>query len=309
MNKRFFSSLLLACICIYSCQKDAPEKFKPEVFITAPATDTFRYETDSLFLSGSATDKDGTIAGYLWSYVSGPSLPDILTPGLPETYITSLRVGTYVFQLMATDNEGLVGVAMDTITLVKREEMHTLVLNNTLNIHELLISGNEGWDISDSVTTELSAYNWTHSGNLNYGKSAFKFDFLTVPAGVKIVSAKLSLYSSVHPKNGNLQDANYGTQNALYLERITSNWNNFTTVQTAPTTDVANHISIPQSNNAQEDLIDIDVTDMVRKMMTDNNYGFMIRMQETPIYNSRIFTGSRNTDVSRHPTLTLVYNL
>jgi hypothetical protein len=60
-------------------------------------------ETD---ITGSASDADGSIVSYNWSQVSGDpvSLGNASTPKLT---VLGLTVGTYVFRLTATDNEGV----------------------------------------------------------------------------------------------------------------------------------------------------------------------------------------------------------
>ncbi len=306
MTKFLLFSFVLSFIIIYGCNKSDPPKFQPTVITDNYFVDSIAYGSDTALLSGSATDKDGSVVAYLWTLVSGPSLPQILSPGQASTFVTALQKGTYIFQLMVTDNEGLTGFAMDTLLVVEKTKT-TLIIKNPSTIHELLLSGDTYYDISDAVTTELSAYNWTMNGVSNYGQSAFEFDLYAIPKGKTITSAMLSLYSSIHPKNGNLVDANYGSDNALFLERITSAWSDVTTMQTKPSTDEQHHISIPQSNMQREDLVDIDVTAMVQQMVSDNNYGFMIRMQHNNIYNSRIFVGSRNADTARHPVLTVIF--
>lgn len=61
---------------------------------------------NSVGISGSASDKDGTIASHQWTQASGPScsLADTTTPSLSVSDLTS---GTYVFRLTVTDNTGL----------------------------------------------------------------------------------------------------------------------------------------------------------------------------------------------------------
>jgi hypothetical protein len=59
----------------------------------------------SVSLSGSGSDPDGTISTYSWSRLSGPAatLGNATSPTLS---LTDLQLGTYVFKLKVTDNNG-----------------------------------------------------------------------------------------------------------------------------------------------------------------------------------------------------------
>jgi predicted esterase len=66
-------------------------------------------------LSGSGTDADGTITGYLWTKVSGPAGGTITSPSSASTTVTGLAQGTYVYSLRVTDNNG--ATATDEVTI------------------------------------------------------------------------------------------------------------------------------------------------------------------------------------------------
>ena len=66
-------------------------------------------------LAGSGGDADGTIAGYLWTKISGPSSFNIVNSSSPVTDISGLINGVYNFQLEVTDNDG--ATARDTIQI------------------------------------------------------------------------------------------------------------------------------------------------------------------------------------------------
>jgi hypothetical protein len=122
MNRRLgrFSlcifSLTLAFL-VSACKKDVPENALPVVnagkdttFILAPTSDT-------ISLSGSANDPDGSIESYLWSQVSGPAYIKIVNPAATSTIATGAVNGTYVFQLSATDNKGATASKRVSITV------------------------------------------------------------------------------------------------------------------------------------------------------------------------------------------------
>ena len=79
----------------------------PDVIIVLP--------TNSVTLNGSGTDPDGTITKYAWSKVSGPSAGTINNPANPQTTVSNLVSGTYIFELTVTDNNG--ATALDQMQL------------------------------------------------------------------------------------------------------------------------------------------------------------------------------------------------
>jgi ribosomal protein L14 len=76
---------------------------------------TLTLPTNSTTLTGTGTDPDGTIAGYAWSRVSGPTTFTLGTPNAATTSLTGLVQGTYVFRLTVTDNSG--ATATDDVTV------------------------------------------------------------------------------------------------------------------------------------------------------------------------------------------------
>ena len=264
------------------------------------------YPATSFTLAGTGTSTNGNIVGYLWSLISGPNLPVIATPAAASTTISNIVAGTYRFQFMVIDEAGLTGV--DTVSIYTYQGIQTLTLQPANNAYDFHLADWGGSNASDPNAQEFSAGAWTWNGLSLITRGAFKFDFSSIPASATIVSAKLSLYSNPTPQNGNLVDANSGTANSFYIERITNSWNPTTmTWANQPGTDAASQIIIPTTNLHFFDLVDIDVTNLVSAMHTTNNYGFKIRLQNEAIYNIRIFASSRHSDASKHPKLVITY--
>jgi hypothetical protein len=82
--------------------------------VSAGADKTITLPTNSVSLTGSATDADGTIASYAWSKISGGSAT-ITSPSNASTTITGLVQGSYTFRLTATDNKG--AIASDDVLI------------------------------------------------------------------------------------------------------------------------------------------------------------------------------------------------
>ncbi|MBO9682130.1 MAG: T9SS type A sorting domain-containing protein [Flavisolibacter sp.] len=68
---------------------------------------------NSLTLSGSGSDPDGTVVSYLWKAIAGPGQYLIATPSSAQTQVSNLTSGKYGFELAVTDNGGF--VAKDTV--------------------------------------------------------------------------------------------------------------------------------------------------------------------------------------------------
>jgi len=77
---------------------------------------TITLPSSTVTLSGSGTDPDGTIVSYLWTKVSGPSSGTIAIPSAATTTVNGLGQGTYIFQLLVTDNNG--GTGADTVQVI-----------------------------------------------------------------------------------------------------------------------------------------------------------------------------------------------
>lgn len=72
--------------------------------------------TNSVTLTGSGTDADGTIAGYGWTQVDGAA--STLTNATTKTVsISGLAAGTYTFRLTVTDNGGGTGISDVNVTV------------------------------------------------------------------------------------------------------------------------------------------------------------------------------------------------
>jgi hypothetical protein len=79
-------------------------------------TNSITLPTNSITLTASATDADGTISSYSWVKASGPA-GTITSPTASSTTVTGMVAGTYIFEVTVTDNGGLSAVASRTIVV------------------------------------------------------------------------------------------------------------------------------------------------------------------------------------------------
>lgn len=137
---------------------------------------------------------------------------------------------------------------------------------------------------------------WTDGGELTV-RGVLKFDMSKIPADAMVTSAKLYLYS--YPGNlinGNKVDANYGTNNAFLVQRITGSWD-FATIgwNNKPVVTTADQVIVPHTALSKLDVV-VDVKALVQGMVgPNNNHGFHLQLQDEVIYTSRIFVSSHNT--------------
>jgi hypothetical protein len=306
-----FLGIILACS---SCQKEVEEK-KNSSFVEnivpvaeAGAVQSTIFPKDSVTLSGSGADQDGTVVAYLWSQVAGPAASQIRNPGSPVTVVKFSTTGNYKFQLMVVDNKGATGVDTTSVS-VTRPAQTTVTLQPANNPNEKRLIYFGGTDAS-STAADLPIEAWTNGGAPFNVRGIFSFDLSTIPQNAQIVSASLYLYSYPTPTlNGNLINANFGSSNGLILEQVTSPW---TTAAVnwfnQPNVNLSNQILIPHTTQSTLDL-NLDVKDMVASMVNNNaNHGFLLRLQNEVTYNSRIFVSSFNTTYpDKRPKLVVTY--
>ena len=75
----------------------------------AGADKTITLPTNSVVLTGSGTDADGTIKSYGWTKTSGPTQFTLSSTTVSNPTVSNLVAGTYTFRLTVTDNLGATG--------------------------------------------------------------------------------------------------------------------------------------------------------------------------------------------------------
>ncbi len=105
---------------------DAPVNSAP--IASAGTNQTITLPTNSVSLTGSGTDTDGTIVSYAWTQISGTTAT-ITSPSSQNTTITGLTTaGTRVFRLTVTDNNGATGT--DDINVVVQSAIVTPTISS-----------------------------------------------------------------------------------------------------------------------------------------------------------------------------------
>jgi hypothetical protein len=100
--------------------------------------------------------------------------------------------------------------------------------------------------------------------------------------------------------------------NKSFLMRVTENWN-YTSVNwdNQPATTIENQIELSQSSSPTQDYLQVDVLEMINIMRNtpNNNFGFMIKLENEVFYNNMIFASSDFTDANKHPSIEICYEI
>jgi hypothetical protein len=299
LNRTMLAAIACSLLAT-SCKKDKDNQ--APVVDAGPSLSTKTYYVD---VTGSATDNDGKIITYLWTQVSGPAASTIASPSGTSTRIQFNKSGNYVFQLAATDDKGTVGT--DTMT-VDAEILHTWSTTQEQMFPIVLVNGiDNSYNTLLTNPTSIGAVVWSSGGNTYSQRQILQFNGFGL-GPIILKSAHLFLYSDPQPTLGNKSDANSGSTNALIIQRITNQWNGYTSWQNLPMTTTDDLVTVPSTNQPYLDL-DVDVTGIVSKMISTNtNYGFLLRLQNETPNNSRIFVSSANkTYPQKYPRLEIVY--
>lgn len=309
---RFLNKLMMLALCttIFSCEKESgtltPLTQDPAVpVVDAGPSKNITPPVATATLNGVAVSGNGPITGYLWSLVSGPNVPVIHSPSSPSTNISGLVSGNYKFQFLAIDSLGYTGVDTTWIRVASAPAV-TLTLQPAINPVELNFAV-RGTTSVCNYGIELDAGAWTWGGEALLLRGATKFDLSSIPPTATVLSAKLTLYSNPTPINGDLINANSGSNNAMWIRRLTSGFTMFSTWAMQPATETATQVLIPHTSAPTLDLVDIDVKNMVSAMVSGGNYGLMMGLQNETAYNIRQFASSQHPNAAKHPKLVVVY--
>jgi endonuclease/exonuclease/phosphatase family metal-dependent hydrolase len=72
--------------------------------VTTMSNKRLPYKVTSTMLTATVSDPEGQSLTITWSRVSGPNVPNILTPNASSTQVTGLVKGKYIFRISVSDN-------------------------------------------------------------------------------------------------------------------------------------------------------------------------------------------------------------
>ncbi len=151
----------------------------------------------------------------------------------------------------------------------------------------------------------ISAFAWTDTEYFNIGRSFIYFDLSKIQAYTAINSAKLSIYFDSYA-NLNAQTG----ENAFTIYRVSQSWNvNTVTWNNQPSYSNLDSVVVAKSTFENQSYLNIDVTNMVRDMITNPtvSFGFCIKLNEESPYALVVLGSCYCKNVSVHPKLIIYY--
>jgi hypothetical protein len=153
---------------------------------------------------------------------------------------------------------------------------------------------------------QLWALAWTYGGS-NNGRGLVQFDLSPIPSNAIITDARLSLWAWNQSGGAGSHSQNQG-DNAAYIERITSSWQEMTVLwSNKPSTTTLHRDSLEGTTNPALNYPNINVTKLVIDMIQYGNYGFMLREKIEAPFHKLNFCSSDHNDSTKHPKLVVSY--
>ncbi len=318
--------LSLPILFVTSCKKNDPA---PPLIADAGPSQSIQLPLTTATLTGTATSGGTSSMDFLWTAISGPAIPTIANSNAASTLVGNLVAGTYVFQLQLTNSNG--STAVDTTSIsVTSPSIKTLSLQpgaEGIDAGTFLVQsctpGAPYENVGSSAIpnqAELYVAAWTFSSagcSTGQYHTLIKFAGLDgLPANATILSAKLSLYgvstAPASPQGNSYYPGspyNPSGTNEVLIKRITGIWDESTVSgNTEPAVTSQNQAEIPASTSQWNyNVVDLDVTNLVKDIQATANYGFLLQMKTETYYRSMNFASSDNADATKRPKLVVTY--
>ncbi len=139
--------------------------------VSAGSDKNITLPTNTVVISGSASDADGTITSYIWTKISGPTAT-LSNENTPTLTLSNLTQGTYIFRLTATDNDGGTG----------NDEVQVIVNAAVTNQPPVAQAGNDL-----QITLPVNSTNITGTGSDTDG-SILSYQWTKISGGAAVLS-------------------------------------------------------------------------------------------------------------------------
>ncbi len=181
----------------------------------------------------------------------------------------------------------------------------------TVTAKDAAIGYHENYNTQDNnyrTAIQNAAYSLNDSqNNLNVNRALIYFDLSKLPKGAQITNATIDLYA-LGPING--LPGHFGSNNESFIERIIENWNDSTvTWNNQPKSIDSNRVLLPNSVSPTQNYLNINITDLIKNINLNNNFGLKLRLKDEQPSNGLLFCSSENGDINKSPKLNICYTV
>jgi len=140
-----------------------PDNQKP--IANAGADRTEILGLDQIILDGAGIDPDGTVVGFSWQQVDGPTQASLNNPLLKSVSISNLATGNYSFRLTVTDDQGATAFDEINLYLIPPETVEVIPFGGRWLYLDKGVRPVERWKV-----LEFDESNWSGgNGEFGYG--------------------------------------------------------------------------------------------------------------------------------------------
>lgn len=183
-------------------------------------------------------------------------------------------------------------------------QTNTLTLQPNGNLGKDAFISSNVLNVGQGTSQEINAAAWTIFGQPLAIRGLIDFDLSSLPAGVTIQSATLTLYNNPTSQNGNAngQHVNSSGSNESVLQRITSPWTEDVSRSTQPTTTTQNEVTLLQNTSPIQNYV-LDVKNLLQDIIANPNssFGFLLKLKTETPFRMLTFASSDHPNAALHP--------
>ncbi|MFN3405288.1 MAG: DNRLRE domain-containing protein [Cytophagaceae bacterium] len=154
---------------------------------------------------------------------------------------------------------------------------------------------------------DIPAMEWTYDGSQGRKEGLLAFNLDAIPSGSTVTEATLALYHGTGSGDGN--HSTLSGSNEVLIKRVTSAWEEYTvTYDTKPSVTSLNEVELPATTSGTQNFTDINVTSLVKDMLTHGNHGFHLSVKNPAYYRQMIFASGDHSDAGIHPSLKVCFS-